>query len=199
MGNLELKSPKIVNEISRKSDKYISRSNVERILKNIFYTGCFKWDGKIYQGNHPPIITKELFSQVQEVFKRQNKPKYSKRKFAFAGLLKCDKCGCAVTSEIQKGKYIYYHCTGFKGNCGNSWIRQEELEAKMGEIVRNIQIDKEHLELIVEALRLSHSQEKEYHDQMIKDLNAEYLRFQNRLDQAYLDKLDGNISEEFWR
>jgi site-specific DNA recombinase len=183
----------------RKSDKYISRSNVERILKNIFYTGCFKWDGKIYQGNHPPIITKELFSQVQEVFKRQNKPKYSKRKFAFAGLLKCDKCGCAITSEIQKGKYIYYHCTGFKGNCGNSWIRQEELEEKMGEIVRNIQIDKEHLELIVEALRLSHSQEKEYHDQMIKNLNAVYLRLQNRLDQAYLDKLDGNISEEFWK
>ncbi len=183
----------------RKSEKYISRSNAERILKNTFYTGYFKWDGKIYKGNHPPIISKELFDTVQEVFKRQNKPKYSNRTFAFGGLLTCGKCGCTITAEIKKGKYIYYHCTGFKGKCGNSWIREEELEEKLGETVKNICIDKTHLELIKEALRLSHKDEKEYHDQMIKNLNAQYVRIQNRLDQVYLDKLDGKITEDFWR
>lgn len=183
----------------RKSEKYISRSNVERILKNLFYTGYFRWNGKIYKGNHPPIIGKELFGKVQTVFKMQNKPKYSKRTFAFSGLLTCGKCGCSITAEIKKKKYVYYHCTGFKGKCGNSWIREEELGDKLGEIVRGVQINREHVELIKEALRSSHKEEKEYHDKMIKNLNAEYVRIQNRLDRAYLDKLDGNINEEFWQ
>jgi site-specific DNA recombinase len=182
----------------RKSEKYISRSNVERILKNIFYVGYFKWDGKIYEGSHPPIISKGLFDSVQEAFRRQNKPKHSKRRFAFAGLLTCEKCGCTITAEIKKQRYTYYHCTGFKGKCGNSWVREEELEDSFGEIVRNIRIDRSHVELIKEALRLSHTEEKEYHDQMIKDLSAQYMRIQNRLDQAYIDKLDGKIVEEFW-
>ena len=73
------------------------------------------------------------------------------------------------------------------------------MEQKLGEVIKNVEIRQEHLELIKEALRLSHNEEREYHEQMIGNLNAEYLRLQNRLDQAYLDKLDGNISEEFWK
>ena len=59
-----------------------------------------------------------------------NKPKQRKHRFAFSGLLSCGKCGSAITAEIQKGKYIYYHCTGFKGKCGNSYIREEVLTDK---------------------------------------------------------------------
>ena len=44
------------------------------------------------------------------------------------GLLTCGRpdCGCTMTAELKKGKYIYYRCTGFKGHCGNTYIRQEE-------------------------------------------------------------------------
>ncbi len=32
------------------------RASVAELLKNPFYAGDFFWDGKRYQGKHPPII-----------------------------------------------------------------------------------------------------------------------------------------------
>ena len=39
----------------------ISKSKIELILKNPFYTGMFRWKGKIYKGSHEPIITGVFF------------------------------------------------------------------------------------------------------------------------------------------
>ncbi len=45
----------------------IARSTVERILKNIFYTGVFEFDGITKENaQHPAIISKELFYRVQD-------------------------------------------------------------------------------------------------------------------------------------
>ena len=52
---------------------------------------------------------------------------------------------------------------------------------------------------IREALKASHQNEKEFHDQAIRTLHAQYARLQDRIDHAYTDKLDGTITEEFWR
>ena len=48
------------------------RSSVAQMLKNPFYTGSFRWNGKLYQGNHLAIIDKELFDRVQAAFARRN-------------------------------------------------------------------------------------------------------------------------------
>jgi len=181
------------------SGRNIYKSNTEKILKNPFYYGEFRWDGRLYKGTHQPLITKELFNTVQEAFKSHNKPKVTKRRFAFAGLLVCGKCGCAITAEIHKGKYTYYHCTGFKGKCGNSYIREEKLADKLGELVKNIHINDDTLGLIKQALLDSHKDEKEYHDKQLKILNTQYTKLQNRIHQIYIDKLDGNITDEFYR
>ncbi|GAH81000.1 unnamed protein product, partial [marine sediment metagenome] len=69
---------------------------------------------------------------------------------------------------------------------------------KLGELIKNIQIDKKILEWIKDALLRSHQDEKQYHDQQISILNAQYTKLQNRIDQMYVDKLDGKISEEFY-
>ena len=49
---------------------------------------------------------------------------------------KCGECGCSITAEIKKGRYIYYHCTFDKGKCGGSYVREEELERQFGEIFK---------------------------------------------------------------
>ena len=184
---------------TRRSEKRISRSNLEKVLKNIFYTGHFYWDGNLYKGTHPPIVSAELFAAVQQAFKKHNKPQKMKKKdFAFAGLLTCGRCGCSITAEIKKGKYIYYRCTGSKGRCAEPYLREEALVERLGEVVRAIQIDREKVEWLTEALRLSHQEEKDYHDNILKNLQATYKKLQARIDQAYIDKLDGKVSHEFW-
>ncbi len=50
-----------------------------------------------------------------------------------------------------------------------------------------------------EALRQSQKEKAEFHLRSIEKLNARYAKLQNRIDQIYLDKLDGEIEEAFYR
>jgi hypothetical protein len=44
----------------------------------------FKWNGDLYRGSHEPIVTRQLFDAVQDVFERANRPKYTRRARASA-------------------------------------------------------------------------------------------------------------------
>ena len=183
---------------SRKGNILV-KCTIHKMLKNPIYYGYFRWNNTLYKGKHPPIISKELFDSVQVSFNGHNRPKNPKKhKFAFSGLLTCGKCGCAITSEIKKGKYIYYHCTGYKGKCGNKLIREEALIEKFGEIVRKVKIDSNILVWLKEALKESHKDEKEYHDKQIENLQKQYTKYNDRLDRLYEDKLDGIITKEYY-
>jgi hypothetical protein len=46
---------------------------------------------------------------------------------------------------------------------------------------------------------LSQQEKAAFHRRAIEGLNAQYLKLQNRIDQIYLDKLDGEIEEAFYR
>jgi hypothetical protein len=43
-----------------------------------------------------------------------------------------------MTAEKKKGRYVYCRCTGFKGACGNEYIREERLSELLGEVVKPI-------------------------------------------------------------
>ena len=47
--------------------------------------------------------------------------------------------------------------------------------------------------------QFGHRDEQEYHDKQIAALHAEYAKLKNKMDQAYDDKLEGKISEEYWQ
>ncbi|MDE3244286.1 MAG: zinc ribbon domain-containing protein [Nitrospirota bacterium] len=150
----------------------------------------------LYSGTHEPIVSKDLWDRTQQAFAKSNRPKQTKRDFPFIGMLTCAFCGCAITAEMKKGKYIYYHCTGNHGPCPKPAIRQETLEEKLGEALKGIRIDDSILEWMVQALKESHRDEKAYHESAISSLQVQYNKLQNRIDQAYTDKLDGKIPEE---
>jgi len=185
--------------LKNKSGNKFVKCTIHKMLKNPIYYGYFRWNNILYKGKHPPIVSKELFDSVQLSFDGHNRPKNPKKhKFAFSGLLTCGKCGCAITSEIKKGKYIYYHCTGYKGKCGNKAIREEVLIEKFGEIVKKVQIDSNILNWLKEALKESHKDKKKYHDKQIENFQKQYTKYNNRLDRLYEDKLDGIITKEFF-
>jgi DNA invertase Pin-like site-specific DNA recombinase len=174
-------------------------SSVAEMLKNPFYYGDFIWAGKQYHGTHPPIIDEELFDRVQAVISSKNRPpRQSKHSFAYTGLMKCAKCGCSITAEIRKGRYVYYHCTFGKGRCGGKSVREEELKRQFGEIFKKFQFPEKVFKWTREALRMSQKEKAEFHRKAIEGLNARYLKLQNRIDQMYLDKLDGEVDEAFY-
>jgi len=185
--------------LTTRRGKPVVRSSIAEMLKNPFYYGDFIWNGKQYHGKHPPIIDKALFDKVQAVISNKNRTRASVRGFAYTGLLKCAECGCSITAEIKKDRYIYYHCTFDKGKCGGSYVREEELERQFGEILKQFEFSQVVFECMREALRLSQQEKAEFHRKAINKLNAKYMKLQNRIDQMYLDKLDGEIEEAFYQ
>ena len=47
-------------------------------------------------------------------------------------------------------------------------------------------------------LKQSLEEETEYHNKAVARLNGELEQIKRRMNQAYLDKLDGRIDDEFW-
>lgn len=101
----------------RRSGDPVNKATINGILHHLIYTGDFEFDGKLYKGNHEPIISRELWDKVQSVLDRKCSYHYrvSKHDLPFSGVIRCGHCGCAVIGEIKKGKYVYYHCTGQRG------------------------------------------------------------------------------------
>src|SRR5205085_12069603 len=118
--------------------------------------------------------------------------------FAFSGLLQCGHDGCALTAEIKKQRYIYYHCTGFRGKCGLPYFREEELSERLGQILADIHIPDNVLADLKKSMVTDGKRADEQKRTERQRLNQRLSQIRQRLDQAYLDKLDGKIDESFW-
>ncbi len=184
----------------RRSNDRLPTATVHKILRNRAYTGDFDWKGKTYRGAYAPLVTRELWEKVQAVLDGRHEKRHRKVKhdFAFSGLIACGHCGCSLVGEIQKGLYVYYHCTGHKGKCPEPYTREEVLSSQFADVLKLLTFDDDVLGWLKEALRESHGDEKRFHEEAIGRLQDEYRRLQNRLDAMYVDKLDGKIDEGFY-
>ena len=176
------------------------QSSVHKMLRNRIFMGEFVWDGKTYEGNHEPIVSRELWEKAQAVLdgRHVNRNREPKRDFAFTGLIRCGHCGCSMVAEIKKNRYIYYHCSRAKGKCPEPYTRQEVLEERFADLLDRLRFDDEVLAWVSQALRVSHEDEKLHHDEAIERIQAEHDRLQKRIDAMYVDKLDGRIDTDFF-
>ncbi len=174
----------------------IARSYIERILKNPVYYGDFLWAGRLYKGLHLPLVSKRQWDTVQEVFKKANKPKITKRNFPFTGMLTCAFCGCAITASIKKGRYIYYHCTGSRGPCQRPFTRQEVLEEKFGEVIKGIVIPDSVVGWLVKALQEGQKGKVAHQEAILRKVRAECESINPKIDALLEDRLQGKIPED---
>jgi len=181
-----------------KSGKQLSKSRINNTLIYPFYYGMIRWDGKLYQGKHEPLISKELFDKVQDILKRKTTPKYNKHHYTFKGLIRCKECGGMITWEKQKG-IMYGHCNHYRNCTQKKWAREKDLENQIDELFENLMIKHSRIvEWIREAVKESHQNEIEYHSNALNELNGQYKLIQHRLGQLYDDKLDGRIAKDFY-
>ena len=180
------------------NDKPVNKAAAHRILGNTIYTGRFVYKGKRYEAKHDAIISNDLFNQVQIVLRRPEMARITKRNFAFRGLVKCHRCGCSMTPDMKMGKYTYYRCTEWKGKCKNS-ISEPELAERLADVIRGIHVTPEVADGLRVALIESHKDKVDFHQHAQEALDRRYKAIVSRMDRAYDDKLDGAITEKFWR
>jgi site-specific DNA recombinase len=186
--------------IHRRTGTPVPTSTVHAILRNRIYTGDFEWNGRYCRGKHQPLVTRELWQRVQGVLdaRKASKLRRGKHDFAFSGLINCGHCCCAFVGELKKGRYIYYHCTGYKGKCDEPYVREEVIAEKFSQILGRLSFGDGVLQWVSAALRESHADQRKEHDAAIARLQAECERLQNRIHAMYIDKLDGRVDRSFY-
>jgi DNA invertase Pin-like site-specific DNA recombinase len=127
-----------INFKSINGKKGLSLGNIFSLLQNPFYYGVFEYplkSGNFYNGKHTPLITKELFDQVQSQVK-SNIIQIESKEFAFTKLMTCGLCGSGITADEkfkkqQNGnihRYVYYGCTKVRDRkCKCGYIEEKEL------------------------------------------------------------------------
>ncbi len=186
--------------IYRRTGAAVPTSTIHNILRNRIYYGEYEWNGQIFRGRHEPLVTYEVWERAQKVLygRKDQKLRRSKWDFAFSGIVTCGHCGCAMVGEIKKGKYVYYHCTGFKGKCNEPYVREEVFVEQFGRLLRGLSFDRSVLEVVCAALRDSYRDEKRDHEAAIAALQIEQERLQKRIHAIYIDKLDGTVDQRFF-
>lgn len=185
--------------VSRRSRKPLVKSMIHHMLRNPIYMGEFVWAGEVYQGTHAPIVSRELWDRAQEVFEERyqgQRDTLRAEEFTYPGLVRCGHCGCLLSAQLKKERYVYYHCSGFKGNCGEKYLREEALDREFARALRDIVLPESWMEFLKTELRKGQADAQRFHQESIERLEGECARIQRRLDQMYVDKLDGLIDAD---
>ena len=117
----EIRKQLFVEGLRTKRGKMIAKSHLYKLLNNEVYAGWIIKFGERHRGLYEPLVTDELFAQVQRVLKRRShkgfiyqreNPDFPLRRFVFHPQ------GTKITGFWAKGrskKYAYYRFIGFKG------------------------------------------------------------------------------------
>ena len=199
-GNYSLKDiqniAKSVGLFSR-SGKVLSVSLIQSILSNSFYYGVFKYNGEFYEAKHEPIITKKLYDCVSEVMANKSKPKKQSKivDYPYRGIFLCAECGCAITSETQKGHH-YYRCTKKRGSCSQKYVREEALTLQINDVIKKVSLPPFWADNMLAELEKARSQEVQDGTLYSQNLRSEISVIDEKLDTLLDVHLDGVISKE---
>lgn len=156
-----------LNDLGIKPRKanYWTNASIRDMLRNPVYIGKIRWNRRktikkyengdiitsrpksepdswmIVDGKHEPIISEELFQNVQKRFGNTPRSKSSRELVnPFAGLIRC-KCGKSMVQQAQrKGIKTRIHCPHQK-YCGNKSASCADLEQVIIEALNNIIMD----------------------------------------------------------
>lgn len=124
--------------ITTRTGKSVPLSSILAMLINPFYYGRFQYpegpDNPWYDGAHKPLVTKELWDEVQQS-RGTYCGQWGTKTFAFRGLLKCGQCGSEMTAQekiklIKKTgaykRFVYYNCTRkINPKCTERYLNQD--------------------------------------------------------------------------
>jgi site-specific DNA recombinase len=182
----------------RKSQGKVPVTTLHKVLRKRIYTGDFDYGGVMYQGRHEPLVTRDIWERVQEILDGRQEKKHRKvtHDFAYSGLIKCGHCGCSLVGEVKKGRYVYYHCTGYRGKCGERYTREEILEQQFAACLRELVVPPPVLVWLQSEVAESDQTDLAARAQTVRRERTDLERTQARLQMLYEDRLDGRIDAE---
>jgi site-specific DNA recombinase len=179
-------------------------ARVEKILKDPFYVGRFRWAGEWYTGTHERVFTDAEWDSLQATFNRTPAAKRNtKEPHPFAGLLRCGECGCRVTPETKRkgGKvYPYLRCAnGKKQHEKLTYVPEATILTELAKVADVIRIDEVIAERVAKALNDSHADLRTTRRRKAAQFKQQLSDLEEREDRLYDDLSGGTLDEVAYR
>ena len=137
-----------------------NKSSFTWMLKNVVYTGLFRWKDIEIKNAVPPIVSKELFEAVQRKLKtygRRGINVQKSDKYLLTPNIICGECGGPMHGMSGKSRsgelYYYYACANKRAkrtSCSISPLNRDELEQAVYNCAREVLLHEENIKLIAE-------------------------------------------------
>ena len=179
----------------------LPKSAIAKVITHLAYRGVIRWNGGETLGIHEPLVSREVWQRAQEVRTGRgfSNAGYGHKEFAYRGLIRC-KCGEVMTGEMKKGKYVYYHCTGRKRDlCGRPYIAEAMITKAFTDLLKKLVVPSEFVPWIEAGLREADRDRHASRENREKVIDAEEKTLRARLEVLYIDKVDNEISADFYR
>lgn len=189
-------------QMSKEKGFKCSKNNFWNIIRNPAYCGkivvkAYKdEDLMIFQGTHEPLISEELFYNVQDILdgRKRNVPTKNTRKneLPLRGFLICRKCGKILTGSASKGnggRYFYYHCQ--KG-C-NERFKALEANKRFVKELSKFEFKTEAIDLYYKMMHDTFKLNGEDKSQALKQIKIEIDKNKERINNAQQMMLDGQL------
>jgi hypothetical protein len=186
------------------------RKTVQYVLQNPFYIGKVRWnymhrDGFmkknseeewiIADGVHEPIISEEIFNQVQEKIKSNATPSRAgcrcSKSHWLSGVIKCSECGKSLTvvgkTKTKKVRYPRFSCIGYAhGQCKCSQAtRVVDFEEFFFQYIDSI-TSEDDIEIVGTTQSDDSMDMSDYYENELKRIEQK----EKRIKQAYRDGID---------
>lgn len=180
--------------------KPFGQSAVHKILRNPYYMGVIRFNGKLYQGAHEPIVDEDLFEAVQNKLSRGANRPLRKHNPLFKGFMRCSICNRMVSWTKQKGRY-YGSCNRMRVECKqHSFLRQDRVEDAVLQRIDNLKDENYEKFRTLKKMLLDRKRPFAEGDieKILKLQRAQVKRLQVMLDNLYDDKLADVIDEDMY-
>lgn len=184
---------------TRKGRPYV-HGRIDEMLKNPYYVGIIRWDGREYPGKHETFINRELWDRVQEKMHGGRPAVYKKHNPLFKNMITCEICNGVVTWQLQKGRY-YGACQRRNPLCKvKKTIREDRLEESIQLLLNDLVCPSQQLiAWVTEQLEAKRKTTSHVNEDSLEAINKQVDRLVRMDGDLYDDKLAGDITKDVYQ
>lgn len=188
-----------------KKGKMLSKSHLHNILKSPTYYGYFYHNGELFEGEYEPLITKQLYDDVQDALQRRSKPKVKVWERTYNGLIDCGDCGCQITTTVKTkyykrtdrtAVYTYHNCTHRRGNCSQKAITGKRLKDLLLDNFERISISQKDWELGIDLFKAKHQEVSTQLTKRLRYLQNQYTAKRNEISKLIKMRTNEELTKE---
>ena len=184
---------------TRRGRPYV-HGRIDEMLKNPYYVGIIRWDGREYPGKHETFIERELWDRVQEKIHGGRPAVYKKHNPLFKNMITCKICNGVVTWQLQKGRY-YGACQRRNPLCKiKKTIREDRLEESIQLLLNDLVCPSQQLiDWVAEQLEAKRKTTSHVNEDSLEAINKQVDRLVRMDGDLYDDKLAGDITKDVYQ